>query len=543
MKSGCHAGVTASVCAMAAVLAGVPAGSAVDRIAELRRELEAMYETDQAQRQRIAAVEREHGANSPQMAELWRKQTASDHHNIGRLEEIIAEIGWPKRSAVGERAANAAFLILQHSDLSYQKKYLPLARSAVAGKEMRASSLALLEDRILLREGKQQIYGSQVRRNEAGEWEAMSLEDPEHVDERRAAVGLPPLAEYLAGFARRSGGKVADRSGGAPLADAPPLRQDLFAAGDDARVAYEKLQKAYLASPQTAGLALQLACHDFCLRFPDHPLYGAARILAVRGSFFLGEADLAKLADWNPTEAERDPKLNPEQRAEVALTLAFKRAAARVRAEGGDWAERQLEAVVAALPPHQATQHAKQTLIRVALEAPPARAIPVLREAYPGDAGVAEGIRALEAIGGPCELAFTAFDGRAVDLREFRGRVVLIAFFAGSGGSSEKHLSQLRALAERHGAENLAVLGVSFDRTREAVQEVITRHGISWPVHFDGQGWSNALGVRFHVRVLPAYLLIDRQGVLRFRGGAPTSEGAERNLALLLAAKPATDIR
>jgi hypothetical protein len=43
--------------------------------------------------------------------------------------------------------------------------------------------------------------------------------------------------------------------------------------------------------------------------------------------------------------------------------------------------------------------------------------------------------------------------------------------------------------------------------------------------------------------VLPAYLLIDRQGVLRFRGGAPTSEGAERNLALLLAAKPATDFR
>ena len=95
-----------------------------ERLAELRAELEAMHETDQAQRQQMTKVGNEHGQNSPEMTALWAKQTASDQHNIKRLEEIIAEIGWPKRSAVGERAASAAFLILQHSDLAYQKKYL-----------------------------------------------------------------------------------------------------------------------------------------------------------------------------------------------------------------------------------------------------------------------------------------------------------------------------------------------------------------------------------------------------------------------------------
>jgi len=79
-----------------------------------------------------------------------------------------------------------------------------LTRAAVAENEMRGSSLALLEDRIRLREGGKQIYASQVRRNDAGEWEAISLEDPAGVDARRASVGLGPLADYLAGFAQRS---------------------------------------------------------------------------------------------------------------------------------------------------------------------------------------------------------------------------------------------------------------------------------------------------------------------------------------------------
>src|SRR5687767_1904863 len=176
-----------------------------ERLAVLRAELEAMHETDQAQRQQMTKVGNEHGQNSPEMTALWAKQTASDHHNIKRLEEIIAEIGWPKRSEVGEQAASAAFLILQHSDISYQKKYLSLARAAVAANEMRGSSLALLEDRILLREGRNQIYGSQVRQNEAGQWEVPSLDDPENVDQRRASVGLGPLKDYLAGFAKRGG--------------------------------------------------------------------------------------------------------------------------------------------------------------------------------------------------------------------------------------------------------------------------------------------------------------------------------------------------
>ena len=177
-------------------------------IASVRTELEAMLETDQSHRQEVIELEKKHGRNSTEVTEAWSKQNAIDAQNIRRLEEIVAKHGWPGSTQFGQKAAGASFLILQHSDLSYQKKYLPLAREAAAKGEMRTSNLALLEDRVHLREGQKQIYGSQVTRNSADEWEPLPLDDEEKVDARRASVGLGPISEYLQGFASRSGGRV-----------------------------------------------------------------------------------------------------------------------------------------------------------------------------------------------------------------------------------------------------------------------------------------------------------------------------------------------
>jgi hypothetical protein len=49
-----------------------------------------------------------------------------------------------------------------------------------------------------VKETRPQLYGTQVRRAESGAIELAPVEDPEKLDERRAAVGLPPAAEFLA---------------------------------------------------------------------------------------------------------------------------------------------------------------------------------------------------------------------------------------------------------------------------------------------------------------------------------------------------------
>jgi hypothetical protein len=71
-------------------------------------------------------------------------------------------------------------------------------RAAVKRGNAQPSNLALLEDRVALAEGRHQIYGSQVSAGATPEENYVRpLADPDHVDERRAAVGLEPLAEYV----------------------------------------------------------------------------------------------------------------------------------------------------------------------------------------------------------------------------------------------------------------------------------------------------------------------------------------------------------
>ena len=101
---------------------------------------------------------------------------------------------------VGEMAAGGAFLLLQHADLETQKKYLPLLREATAAGEAKSADLPLLEDRVRMLDGEKQLYGSQLMRGEDGKPALWPIEDEEHVDERRAQVGLEPIADYLKRF-------------------------------------------------------------------------------------------------------------------------------------------------------------------------------------------------------------------------------------------------------------------------------------------------------------------------------------------------------
>jgi hypothetical protein len=52
---------------------------------------------------------------------------------------------------------------LQHSNIKNQEKYLPIIRQAYKNGEIDSGKLALLEDRVAIRQGKRQIYGTQVK--------------------------------------------------------------------------------------------------------------------------------------------------------------------------------------------------------------------------------------------------------------------------------------------------------------------------------------------------------------------------------------------
>ena len=167
---------------------------------ELRAELERMREDDQAIREDAMRTVQEPGMASPQYEELRDRGRAMQDRHAARLVEIVEEHGWPGLSLVGEMAAGGAFLLLQHADLETQKKYLPLLREATAAGEAKSTDLPLLEDRVRMLDGEKQLYGSQLLRGEDGKPALWPIEDEEHVDERRAQVGLEPLSDYLKRF-------------------------------------------------------------------------------------------------------------------------------------------------------------------------------------------------------------------------------------------------------------------------------------------------------------------------------------------------------
>jgi hypothetical protein len=170
----------------------------------LRRELLKMQKDDQKYRSEIDKIEKMSLAPDEmqkRVSALWEKQEKLDKRNVKRLVQIIDKYGWPGRSMVGREGSVTAFLIIQHADLEYQKKYFPMLKEAIGKGEADRDDAALLEDRILMREGKKQIYGTQLRFNEATKkLELWPIEDEESVDVRRASVGLEPIAEYLKRF-------------------------------------------------------------------------------------------------------------------------------------------------------------------------------------------------------------------------------------------------------------------------------------------------------------------------------------------------------
>lgn len=125
-----------------------------------------------------------------------------DQDRTDRLKEIVAEHGWPTISLVGEDGEDAAWAIAQHSDLDpeFQTMAVELIREAVERGEASPGNLAYLTDRVAAGRGEPQTYGTQVGCGPDGP-EPAPITDEAQVDARRAEVGLPPLADYLAEMA------------------------------------------------------------------------------------------------------------------------------------------------------------------------------------------------------------------------------------------------------------------------------------------------------------------------------------------------------
>lgn len=112
------------------------------------------------------------------------------------------------------------------------------------------------------------------------------------------------------------------------------------------------------------------------------------------------------------------------------------------------------------------------------------------------------------------ELKFTALDGCKIDLKDYKGKVVLVDFWATWCGPCVAEIPHVREVYEKYKEKGFDVIGISLDTNKSRLEEYLKKNEIPWPQYFDGKGWNNEIAVRYGVKGIPAAYLIGRDGVL-----------------------------
>ena len=162
----------------------------------LAAKMDSLYQEDQKYRLELSKLEKQ-GAPKKQLDSLRKIVSAKDSTNLILVRQLIDKHGWLGAQDIGFQGTQALFLVIQHADLKTQKKYYPLIRKAEKEGNILSSNVAILEDRIAVREGKNQPYGSQGIYDSVNKKNLVyPVKDLKNLDSLRKSRGLPPMKEY-----------------------------------------------------------------------------------------------------------------------------------------------------------------------------------------------------------------------------------------------------------------------------------------------------------------------------------------------------------
>jgi hypothetical protein len=121
-----------------------------------------------------------------------------DCANTAWLREQVRSHGWFDISTYGAEADEAAWLIVQHADRTpaFQGEMLALIEERAAAGQSDQRHMAYLWDRVAVKEGRPQRYGTQMQCLDGQAQPIGGLEAPWQIEERRAALGMGSYATY-----------------------------------------------------------------------------------------------------------------------------------------------------------------------------------------------------------------------------------------------------------------------------------------------------------------------------------------------------------
>ncbi|MBI2822934.1 MAG: redoxin domain-containing protein [Acidobacteria bacterium] len=132
--------------------------------------------------------------------------------------------------------------------------------------------------------------------------------------------------------------------------------------------------------------------------------------------------------------------------------------------------------------------------------------------------GELEGLKQV-AVGAPAPLfEFADLKGRQVSLKDLKGRWVLLDFWATWCIPCVVEIPTMKAIhAQFNRNEKFAMLGISLDYDQEVFKSRVSKEQMNWSQHVDGKGWDNRISRLYRVTSLPHTVLVDPEGVIRYK--------------------------
>ena len=177
--------------------------------------VQAAYTEDQSLRTRLVDIQKRANLKgyTPEILDSMVMITEAielcDNSNIALISQVMKK-DWPE--GLQQESYHAIWIIIDHADIKYQKKFFPKLQMAAEKGYISKSELAVLKDRILMKTGKPQMYGTQSTYAVSTDnkmiiylWPVIT---PEELDLLRNSVGLPSINEYIKDLESASGTQV-----------------------------------------------------------------------------------------------------------------------------------------------------------------------------------------------------------------------------------------------------------------------------------------------------------------------------------------------
>jgi thiol-disulfide isomerase/thioredoxin len=104
--------------------------------------------------------------------------------------------------------------------------------------------------------------------------------------------------------------------------------------------------------------------------------------------------------------------------------------------------------------------------------------------------------------------------GSPLTLSAYKGKIVLIDFWATWCGPCVGELPNVIAAYQKYHAQGFEIIGISLDQDQGKLTSFLKDKGMTWAQYFDGKGWQNKLAAQYGIQSIPATFLLDGEGVI-----------------------------